>query len=106
MSSPRGYNALLSEIETEEIDKRVNERSKLLEDKYNTQLQLAQSKSQADKEKELSQLKSDLALLREKLNSSEKDTQLAVAKAVQTAKEELLKKDSEISSLKGSVKDA
>ena len=99
------YNALLSEIETQEIDKRVNERSKLLEDKYKTQLQLEQSRSQADKEKEIGQLKSDIALLREKLNSNQKDTELAVSKAVESAKEELLRKDSEIALLKSSVKE-
>ena len=97
------YDALLSEIEKEELDKRVSAQVHLIEEKYKTQLQLEQNKAQANKEKEIAELKSTISILEEKLKGTDKDTALAVSKAVESIKEELSKKEQEIAKLKGDV---
>lgn len=97
------YDALLNEIEKEELDKRVNVQVHLIEEKYKTQLQLEQNKAQANKEKEIAELKSTISVLEEKLKGTDKDTALAVSKAVESIKEELSKKEQEIAKLKGDV---
>ena len=97
------YDALLSEIEKEELEKRVNAQVHLIEEKYKTQLQLEQNKAQATKEKEIAELKSTISVLEEKLKGSDKETALAVAKAVESIKEELNRKEQEITKLKGDV---
>lgn len=94
------YDALLNDIEKEEINKRVEEQTKLIEAKYKSQLELEQNKTATDKEKEISELKAKLDVLEEKLKSSDKDTALAVSKAVEGIKEELNKKEQEITKLK------
>ena len=94
------YDALLNDIEKEEINKRVEEQTKLIEAKYKSQLELEQNKTASDKEKEISELKAKLEVLEEKLKSSDKDTALAVSKAVEAVKDELNEKEKEISKLK------
>ncbi len=100
------YDALLSEVEKEEVNKRVNSQVQLLEEKYKTQLELEQNKAKASKEKELLELNSKISVLEEKLKGSDKSTELAVSKAVEELKEELAKKEKEISKLEGDVKEA
>lgn len=100
------YDALLSEVEKEEVNKRVNSQVQLLEEKYKTQLELEQNKAKASKEKELLELNSKISVLEEKLNGSDKSTELAVSKAVEELKEQLAKKEKEISKLEGDVKEA
>lgn len=100
------YDALLSEVEKEEVNKRVNSQVQLLEEKYKTQLELEQNKAKASKEKELLELNSKISVLEEKLKGSDKSTELAVSKAVEELKEQLAKKEKEISKLEGDVKEA
>lgn len=97
------YNALLNEIEKEELEKRVSEQVKVIEEKYNTQLALEQNKLSASKEKEVVELKSTISVLEEKLKGTEKDTAIAVSNAISSLKEELSKKEREITQLKSDV---
>ncbi len=99
------YNSLLSEIESEELSKRVEAQVELIKKNYESELALAKSKDKADAEKELALLKSELKVLQEKLNNKEKDIELAVAKSSESLKEELSKKDKEIYKLQDDVKD-
>ena len=100
------YDALLNEIEKDEINKRVNDQVKLIEEKYKSQLALEQNKAKVSQEKEIAELKSTVSVLEEKLKGADKDTALAVAKAVQSIKDELNKKEQEITKLQGDVNDA
>lgn len=99
------YNSLLSEIESEELSKRVEAQVELIKKNYESELALAKSKDKADAEKELASLKSELKVLQEKLNNKDKDIELAVTKSSQSYKEELSKKDKEIYKLQDDVKD-
>lgn len=100
------YDALLGEVEKEEISKRVNEQIKLVEQNYKAQLALEQHKATSNKEKEVAELKSTISVLQEKLKITDNETQLAVNKAIGTIKEELIKKEQEINQLKSDVKEA
>ncbi len=100
------YDALLGEIEKEEISKRVNEQVVLVEKNYKAQLALEQSKANSSKEKEVAELKSTISVLEEKLKNTDNETQLAVNKATGSIKEELIKKEQEINQLKSDVKEA
>ena len=75
------YNELLNDIAGEEVDKRVKEQTKALEEAYKARLLLEQAKSQANQEKELSKLKEEKALLEEKLKNSNSKVELEVTKA-------------------------
>ncbi len=100
------YDALLGEIEKEEISKRVNEQIKLVEENYKAKLALEQNKATSSKEKEVADLKSTISVLEEKLKNSDNQTALAISKATGSIKEELIKKEQEINQLKNDVKDA
>ena len=100
------YDALLGEVEKEEINKRVNEQIKLVEQNYKAQLALEQNKVASTKEKEVAELKSTISVLQEKLKNSDNQTALAINKATGSIKEELIKKEQEINQLKSDVKDA
>lgn len=100
------YDALLGEIEKEEISKRVNEQIKLVAQNYKAQLALEQHKATSNKEKEVAELKSTISVLQEKLKNTDNETQLAVNKATGSIKEELIKKEQEINRLKSDVKEA
>ncbi len=99
------YDALLNEVEKEELDKRVKAQVAQVEQTYKAKLELEQNKSNASKEKEIGELKAELSLLQEKLKGSNKDTELAVSKALETYKEELSKKNQEITKLQADIKE-
>lgn len=100
------YDALLNEIEKDEINKRVNEQTKLIEEKYKSELALEQNKAKLNQEKQISELKSTISVLEEKLKGADKDLALAVSKALESTKSELNKKEQEIVKLQSDVKDA
>ncbi len=100
------YDALLNEIEKDEVNKRVNEQAKLIEEKYKSELALEQNKAKLNQEKQISELKSTISVLEEKLKGADKDLALAVAKALESTKSELNKKEQEIVKLQSDVKDA
>ena len=100
------YDALLNEIEKDEVNKRVNEQAKLIEEKYKSELALEQNKAKLNQEKQISELKSTISVLEEKLKGADKDLALAVSKALESTKSELNKKEQEIVKLQSDVKDA
>ena len=97
------YDSLLSEIEKEEIEKRLNIQIQQIEAKYKAEYALEANKLKANQESEVAELKKTVALLEEKIKGADKDTQLAVSKALESAKEEIAKKEQEIAKLKGDI---
>ena len=65
------YDALLNDVEKEEIDKRVNERITQLEENYKANLALQTTKIESKKNDELSTLKNEIGLLKQQLKDSE-----------------------------------
>ena len=97
------YDSLLNEIETEEINKRVAQREKEIEAKLKAQSELEINRAKNSQDNTISDLKGQIKLLEEKLKSSDKDTQLAVSKALEGAKAELSEKEQEIVKLNGAI---
>ncbi len=97
------YDALLNEIEKEEIEKRLTFQTKQIEEKYKAQYALKINEQNNSKDKEISDLKNNISLLNEKLKGNDKDVKLAVAKALEDVNSKLSKKDQEIAVLKGQI---
>jgi hypothetical protein len=97
------YDALLSEIEKEEIEKRLNIQIQQIEAKYKAEYELEINKQKSTQDGVAAELKKTIALLEEKLKGADKDIELAVSKALESAKAELSKKEQEIAKLKGDV---
>lgn len=97
------YDALLSEIEKEEIESRINAQIKAIEAKYKAEYALEVNKQKSINDSKVAELIKTNALLEEKLKGAEKDTKIAIAKALDESKNELNKKEQEIIKLKGDV---
>ena len=97
------YNALLNDIEKEELDKRVKERVETIEKTYKAQYELEANKMKSAQDNLINELNTQIKLLKEKLNNSNKDVEIAVNKAIETLKEDLSKKNEEIAKLKGDL---
>lgn len=97
------YDALLNEIEKEELDKRVNSEIKMIEEKYKAQYELEANKLKTSQDTTVSDLKATIKVLEEKLNSSNKDTELAVSKALEKASAEINAKEQELLKAKNEV---
>jgi len=97
------YNALLNDIEKEELDKRVKERVDAIEKTYKAQYELEANKMKTAQDNLINELNSQIKLLKEKLNNTDKDIALAVNKAIETLKGDLAAKELEVAKLKGDV---
>lgn len=97
------YDALLSENEKEEIEKRLNVQIRQIEAKYKAEYELEINKQKSTQDGIVSNLKKTIAILEEKLIGADKDIELAVSRALESARAELSKKEQEIAKLKGDV---
>ena len=100
------YNELLNDIASEEVDKRVKEQTKALQESFNAKLALEQQKAQSANEKEVSDLKQKNSILEEKLKNSDSKIELEVAKVIKEFNDKLNKKEQEIIKLTGEMKEA
>ena len=97
------YNALLNDIEKEELDKRVKERVGEIEKTYKAQYELEANKMKTAQDNLINELNSQIKLLKEKLSSSNKDVEIAVTKAVETLKGDLNAKELELAHMKSQL---
>ena len=94
------YDALLSDIEKEELERRIAEKENYIKNNYETKLELEKTKIKNEQEKTITDLKNDIKLLNQKLESSQEKTDLAVTKARQEEIQKLSDKQAELDSLK------
>ena len=94
------YDALLSDIEKEELERRIAEKESYIKNNYETKLELEKTKIKNEQEKTITDLKNDIKLLNQKLESSQEKTDLAVTKARQEEIQKLSDKQAELDSLK------
>ena len=97
------YDTLLNEVEKEEINKRVSEQTKQIEDKYKAQLELESNKIKNKQDITISELEKSIAVLKEKLSNTDNEIQIAVAKALEKSNSELNLKQQEIIKLQNEV---
>ena len=97
------YDALLNNIEKEEIDKRVKEQERLIEDKYKAQYQQVISEEKSKKEASVADLNRQIESLKQQLENSANEKELAVSKAIALEHDKTVKKETEIAELKGKL---
>lgn len=97
------YNALLNDIEKEELNKRVKERVEAIEETYKAKLELEANKLKTAQNNEINGLNTQIKLLEEKLKNSNKEVELAVNKATETLKGNLTTKELEIAQMKNTL---
>ena len=100
------YDKLLNDIAGEEVERRVKEQTKALQDKYNAELALAKNKAEQNSSDELAKLKAQIEVLEERLKNSASKVELEVNKAKSESKDELNKKEQEIIRLQNELKSA
>ena len=100
------YNSLLNEIETQELDKKVNERVELIKKKLEAENKLATSNAKAAQDAEISRLKAEKAVLEEQVKNVDNVVKLAVSEATQDLQNQLTEKNNDIVALTGDVKEA
>lgn len=98
------YDKLLNDIAGEEVERRVKEQAKALQDKFNAELALAKNKAEQNSFDELAKLKAQISVLEEKLKNSDSKVELEVNKAKSESKDKLNEKDLEIIRLKDELK--
>ena len=98
------YDKLLNDIASEEVEKRVKEQAKALQDKFNAELALAKNKAEQNSSDELVKLKAQIEVLQERLKNSDSKVELEVNKAKSESKDKLNEKEQEIIRLKDELK--
>lgn len=97
------YNILISEIEKEELEKRVKDRVDQIKETYKAQYELESNKMKTAQNDLINELNTQIKLLKEQLKNSSKDTEIAVTKAMESLRGEISKKNEEIAKLKGDI---
>ena len=98
------YDKLLNDIAGEEVERRVKEQAKALQDKFNAELALAKNKAEQNSSDELAKLKAQIEVLQERLKNSDSKVELEVNKAKSESKDKLNEKEQEIIRLKDELK--
>ena len=98
------YDKLLNDIAGEEVERRVKEQAKVLQDKFNAELALAKNKAEQNSSDELAKLKAQIEVLQERLKNSDSKVELEVNKAKNESKDKLNEKEQEIIRLKDELK--
>lgn len=97
------YNALLSEIKTEEVERQIKQKEEDLKKVYEAKCALEANKIKNSQDTLINELKSKNQLLEQKLENNQKDIEIAVSKATESLKEDLSKKDSNLLGLKAQL---
>ena len=97
------YDALLNNVEKEEIKKRVAEQQKLIEEKYKAQYENDLNQEKNKQNSTVQELNHQIELLKQQLANSGKDSELAVSDAVAKEQEKLAAKEQEILRLKAEL---
>lgn len=90
------YNSLLNEIETQELDKKVNEKVELIKKTLEAENKVAVNAAKTAQETEISKLKEEKAVLEEKLKNADTAVKLAIAEATQELRDEITQKNNDM----------
>lgn len=98
-----GFAAIVAQVRDSEFHKAIEERMLQFEKEKQTELKLAESNAKIEKEQTVAELKQTIEQLKAKLDSSEKDTTIAVNKAMQQSSDALAAKDKKIMELQNNL---
>lgn len=100
-----GYAAILDQVRNTEFQKELKERENQLLNSQKNEVELIKANAQMDKERALTALSQQVALLQEQINAAEQARELAVAQATGRQQEELYEKDRQIAQLQSKIKE-
>ena len=100
------YDALLTEIEKEELENRVKEATARIEESYKAKYELEANKEKTRQDALILELKATIQLLEQKIESTKKDGELSTAKALEAEKSKLAEKEKEILRLQSQIETA
>lgn len=98
-----GYAAILDQVRNTEFQKELKERENQLLNSQKNEVELIKANAQMDKERALTALSQQVALLQEQINAAEQARDLAVAQATGRQQEELYEKDRQIAQLQSKI---
>lgn len=98
-----GYAAILDQVRNTEFQKELKERENQLLNSQKNEVELIKANAQMDKERALTALSQQVALLQEQINAAEQARELAVAQATGRQQEELYEKDRQIAQLQSKI---
>lgn len=98
-----GYAAILDQVRNTEFQKELKERENQLLNSQKNEVELIKANAQMDKERALTALSQQVALLQEQINAAEQARELAVAQATGRQQEELYEKDRKIAQLQSKI---
>ena len=99
-----GYAAILKQVHDSEFDKEIERRKKDFEDNEKRSVELAVTKANADKDKQISSLKSELDQAKHQLEISNQEKKIEIANALHVKEKEVLDKNARILELEGQLK--
>lgn len=94
-----GYAEILNQIRTNEFDKELAERIHQHDLQKQTEMQMVKLQADQEKEKSLAELQKQIEAMKAQIAGADKDKEIAIINATAAVKEELVKKDQEISKL-------
>ncbi len=97
------YNALLNDIEKEEINNRVEERVKNIEKQYAAEYKLKANEVENKQQAQIGELNNQISVLKEQIKNADDKTKMAVIEAEGSLKDELSKKNEEIIKLQNEI---
>lgn len=90
------YASIANEIRNEEFERELEKRAATLAKQKNSEIELAVSKAENEKDKEISEKEKKIAELMGKLEASKKDSDIAVKTAVQEKEKEIIQLKSDL----------
>lgn len=97
------YDALLNDIEKEELNRLVNEKEKQLKEFYELKLDNETNSLKTKQDDEINKLKSQVLVLQEKLNNSDNESKLKIKEALENKEKEIIDSKETIIKLQNEV---
>lgn len=97
------YDALLNDIEKEELNRLVNEKEKQLKEFYELKLDNETKSLKTKQDDEINKLKSQVLVLQEKLNNSDNESKLKIKEALDNKEKEIIDSKETIIKLQNEV---
>ncbi|ULJ64776.1 DUF2130 domain-containing protein [Wielerella bovis] len=95
-----GYADIQNQVRTQEFEREINKRVAQLQEKFNSDLTLANTRAQQDFQAALSQKEQEIVQLNAKIQNHEADSRLAVVQAEEILKQKLADCERELAQLR------
>ena len=98
--SEADYNSIVDQVKTSEFQKEIADKEKQLKDKYKMEIELSNTKKEADFKERIDEKEKEITKLKMKLATQEADQKVALSEALSEKEKEITKLTSEIANTK------